>query len=65
MYSLSFNFVTSKVEKDAKAFAKGDVNKEKAYLDSMATVPVYPLLDLTTSFVKKKRSTLGWTLKVV
>jgi SecD/SecF fusion protein len=63
VYSLSFNFVTSKVEKDAKAFAKGDPNKEKAYLDSMATVPVYPLFGFNYQFCKEKEINLGLDLK--
>jgi SecD/SecF fusion protein len=63
VYSLSFNFVTSKVEKDAKAYAKGDVEKEKAYLDSMATVPVYPLLGFNYQFCKNKEINLGLDLK--
>ncbi|MES2457082.1 MAG: protein translocase subunit SecDF [Bacteroidota bacterium] len=63
VYSLSFNFVTSKVESDAKDFAKGDINKEKAYLDSMATVPVYPGLGFTYQFCKNKEINLGLDLK--
>ncbi|TCC89015.1 protein translocase subunit SecDF [Pedobacter hiemivivus] len=63
VYSLSFNFVTSKVEKDAKAYAKGDVEKEKAYLDSMATVPVYPLFGFNYQFCKGKEINLGLDLK--
>ncbi|MET4543114.1 SecD/SecF fusion protein [Pedobacter africanus] len=63
VYSLSFNFVTSKVERDAKAYAKGDVEKEKAYLDSMATVPVYPLFGFNYQFCKAKEINLGLDLK--
>jgi SecD/SecF fusion protein len=63
VYSLSFNFVTSKVEKDAKAYAKGDAEKEKAYLDSMATVPVYPLFGFNYQFCKSKEINLGLDLK--
>lgn len=63
LYSLSFNLVTYNVEKDAKAFAKGDVVKEKAYLDSMASVPVYPVLGLTYQQVKGKEINLGLDLK--
>jgi len=63
VYSLSFNFVTSKVEKDAKAYAKGDIDKEKAYLDSMATVPVYPVLGFNYQFCKEKEINLGLDLK--
>ncbi|WP_316794012.1 protein translocase subunit SecDF [Pedobacter frigoris] len=63
VYSLSFNFVTSKVEKDAKAYAKGDPEKEKAYLDSMATVPVYPVFGFNYQFCKGKEINLGLDLK--
>jgi len=63
LYSLSFNLVTYNVEKDAKAFAKGDAAKEKAYLDSMASEPVYPVLGLTYQQVKGKEINLGLDLK--
>ncbi|AMP99946.1 Preprotein translocase subunit SecD [Pedobacter cryoconitis] len=63
VYSLSFNFVTSKVEKDAKAYAKGDLTKEKAYLDSMSTVPVYPIFGFDYQFCKGKEINLGLDLK--
>jgi SecD/SecF fusion protein len=63
LYSLSFNLVTYNVEKDAKAFAKGDVFKEKAYLDSMANVAVYPVLGFTYQQVKGKEINLGLDLK--
>lgn len=43
LYSLSFTFVTRKVERDAVAYAQGDMAKEKAYLDSMAGEVVYNL----------------------
>lgn len=63
LYSLSFNLVTYNVEKNAKEFAKGDLVKEKAYLDSMASVPVYPGLGLTYQQVKGKEINLGLDLK--
>lgn len=63
VYSLSFNLVTSKVEKDAKAYAKGDLAKEKAYLDSMSTVPVYPVFGFNYQFCKGKEINLGLDLK--
>ncbi len=63
LYSLSFNLVTYNVEKNAKEFAKGDAAKEKAYLDSMASVPVYPGLGLTYQQVKGKEINLGLDLK--
>ncbi len=63
VYSLSFNFVTSKVENDAKAYAKGDPLKEKAYLDSMSTVKVYPIFGFDYQFCKEKEINLGLDLK--
>ncbi len=44
LFQLSFTFVTRSVEKKAAAYAKGDLKKEKVYLDSVATLPVYNLL---------------------
>jgi len=43
LYSLSFTWVTRNVERDAENFAKGDLAKEKSYLDSMAGEVVYNL----------------------
>lgn len=62
-YALSFTLVSSSVEKDAKNYAKGDLAKEKAYLDSMSTVKVYPLLGFTYQEVKSKEINLGLDLK--
>ena len=62
-YALSFTLVASKVEKDAKNYAKGDVAKEKAYLDSMSTEKVYPVLGFTYQSVKSKEINLGLDLK--
>ena len=46
IYQLSFTWKTYQVEKDAKEYAQGDDNKEKAYLDSIANLEVYNLLGL-------------------
>jgi SecD/SecF fusion protein len=62
-YALSFTLVSSSVEKDAKNYAKGDLAKEKAYLDSMSSVKVYPLLGFTYQDVKSKEINLGLDLK--
>ncbi|WP_140936706.1 protein translocase subunit SecDF [Sphingobacterium lumbrici] len=43
LYSLSFTFVTRKVERDAALYAAGDMAKEKAYLDSIASETVFNL----------------------
>ena len=47
LYQLSFTWVAHKVKKDAQDFAKGDTTKEKAYLDSISTKPVYPVFGHT------------------
>lgn len=63
LYQLSFTWVAQKVESDAKAYAKGSTDKEKAYLDSMSTQPVYPLLKHTYAYVKQRELALGLDLK--
>jgi SecD/SecF fusion protein len=63
VYSLSFNLVTSNVENNAKAYAKGNPEKERAFLDSMATVPVYPIFGFNYEFCKSKEINLGLDLK--
>lgn len=62
-YQLSFNLVTRGVEKDAKEYANGDPIKEKLYLDSINTQPVYPLLGLTYKKCKENELNLGLDLK--
>jgi len=63
LYQLSFTWVAQKVESDAKAYAKGSTDKEKAYLDSMSTQPVYPLFKHTYAYVKQRELALGLDLK--
>ena len=65
LYSLSFTWVANKVEKDAKEYAKGDPEKERAYLDSMATQPVYNLgfTKFTYQYVKENEIPLGLDLE--
>ncbi len=62
-YALSFTLVSQSVEKDAKNLSKGDLAKEKAYLDSMSGEKVYPLLGFTYQDVKAKEINLGLDLK--
>ena len=62
-YALSFTLVASNVEKQAKDYAKGDLVKERAYLDSMSTIKVYPLIGFTYQQVKAKEINLGLDLK--
>ncbi|WP_184541726.1 protein translocase subunit SecDF [Mucilaginibacter sp. FT3.2] len=63
IYQLSFTWVASKVQSDAKAYAKGNPEKETAYLDSMSTQPVYPLFKHTYAFVQQRELALGLDLK--
>src|SRR3546814_10416827 len=65
LYSLSFTFVTRKVERDAAAYAQGDMAKEKAYLDSMAGEVVYNLGVATYTYreAKGQEIALGLDLK--
>jgi SecD/SecF fusion protein len=63
LYQLSFTWVAHKVANDAKAYAKGDSAKEKVYLDSMATQPVYPILKHDYEYVANKQLELGLDLQ--
>lgn len=64
LYSLSFTWIANKVEKEAKEFSKGDVTKEKNYLDSVASVPVFGSLDyITYQYAKEREIPLGLDLK--
>jgi SecD/SecF fusion protein len=63
LYQLSFTWVTHKVENDAKVYANGNAYKQKAYLDSMADKPVYPLLGHTYQYCKSKELALGLDLE--
>ncbi len=65
LYSLSFTWVAKNVENDAREYAKGNPLKEKAYLDSMATQPVYNLgfTEFNYNYVKEREIPLGLDLK--
>ncbi len=64
LYSLSFTWIAQKVEKDAKAYANGDVNKERAYLDSVSNVPVFSAIEyITYQYAKQREIPLGLDLK--
>jgi SecD/SecF fusion protein len=63
IYQLSFTFVANGIEKDAKAFAKGDSKKELAYLDSIGKVEVYPVLGYTFNEVRQKQLNKGLDLE--
>jgi len=64
LYSLSFTWVAKKVENDAREYAKGDPGRERAYLDSMATEPVYNLgfAKFNYQYVKEREIPLGLDL---
>ncbi len=63
LYQLSFTWVTRSVEEKARTYAKGDILKEKAYLDSMSTLPVYPLLGHNYAYCKANELALGLDLE--
>ncbi|BAU55271.1 protein translocase subunit SecDF [Mucilaginibacter gotjawali] len=63
LYQLSFTWVAHKVKDDAKVYAKGDTTKEKAYLDSIATQPVYPILKHDYQYVSQRALALGLDLE--
>lgn len=65
LYQLSFTWVSSNVEKKAKEFSGGDVDIEKAYLDSMLNEPVYNILikNYTYQEVRDREINLGLDLQ--
>jgi SecD/SecF fusion protein len=65
IYQLSFTFVSRNVEKKAKEYAKSDPKKERAYLDSMASISVFNLgvVDYTYIECKEREIPLGLDLK--
>jgi SecD/SecF fusion protein len=63
LYQLSFTWVAHKVENDAQVYAKGDTTKVKAYLDSVSTLPVYPILKHDYQYVKQRELALGLDLE--
>jgi SecD/SecF fusion protein len=65
IYQLSFTFATYKVRNDAKEYAKGDLVKQRAYLDSVSALPKedWSYLGNTFKEVQKKEMNLGLDLK--
>jgi SecD/SecF fusion protein len=63
LYQLSFTWVGHKVENDALVYSKGDTTKQKAYLDSIAAQPVYPLLKHDYQYVRQRELALGLDLE--
>ncbi len=63
IYQLSFTWVAHKVEKDATIYAKGDTAKEKAYLDSVSSLPAYPVFGHSYQYCLERELALGLDLK--
>ncbi|MFM7216943.1 MAG: protein translocase subunit SecDF [Bacteroidota bacterium] len=63
LYQLSFSLITRGVEQDAREAANGDMAKERAYLDSMNSVAVYPVIGLTYKKCKENELNMGLDLK--
>jgi SecD/SecF fusion protein len=63
LYQLSFTWVAQKVRDDAKAYAKGSPEKERAYLDSISSQPVYPLFKHNYQYCTERELALGLDLK--
>lgn len=65
LFELSFTWVVSGVEKDAKEYAAGDPAREKAYIDSIAGEVVYNVVmkKYTYRECKEKELNLGLDLK--
>jgi len=63
IYELSFTWVVRKVKGDAVVYAKGNAKKERAYLDSISTQPVYPVLGHTYQYCENHELALGLDLQ--
>ncbi len=65
IYQLSFTWVSYHVESKAKEYANGDEKKERTYLDSVASQPVYNLLvkKYTYAECRDNQINLGLDLK--
>lgn len=63
IYQLSFTWVAHKVKNDAQVYAKGDTAKVTAYLDSVSTQPVYPILKHNYQYVSQRALALGLDLE--
>ncbi len=63
LYQLSFTWVTHNVKEKAQEYAKGDQVKYTLYLDSMSTIPVYPILGHTYAYCANNALALGLDLE--
>jgi SecD/SecF fusion protein len=64
-YQLSFTFATYKIGKDARNYAKGDLVKQRNYIDSISALPKdkWSFLGYTFKECQKKQMNLGLDLK--
>ena len=64
LYSLSFTWIANYVEKKAQEYGNGNPLRERAYLDSMNSQPVFGGLDyITYDYAKQREIPLGLDLK--
>ena len=63
IYQLSFTYATWRVKKQAREYAKGDLNKERNYLDSVASIKAYPFPAYTFKECQDRELNLGLDLK--
>lgn len=65
VFYLSFTWVNNTIETDAKNYANGDSQKEQAYLDSVANLPIanYGFTKYTAKEVRDRAINLGLDLK--
>lgn len=63
LFSLSLTWFATSVESDAKEYANGNSELEYAYLDSMASEEVYPVIGYTYGELRTKMLNLGLDLK--
>ncbi len=63
IYQLSFTYATWRVKSQARDYAKGDLNKERNYLDSVASEKAYPFPAYTFKECQDRELNLGLDLK--
>lgn len=64
LYSLSFSWIAKHVENNAKEYAKGNVEKERIYLDSVSNIPVFSSISyITYKYANDRKIPLGLDLK--
>lgn len=63
IYQLSFTYATWRIKTQAREYAKGDLNKESNYLDSVASIKAYPFPAYTFKECQDRELNLGLDLK--